>query len=68
MKPTPSIRKEQRTVDMATKQETTISVAGRHDPAIVHRARVVVDSVAAIVIADNLSMRFGTDYLQSVQE
>ncbi len=68
VKPTPSIRKEQRTVDMTTQQETTISVAGRHDPAIVHRARAVVDSVAAIVIADNLSLRFGTDYLQTLPE
>ena len=57
VKPTPSIRKEQRTVDMAKNRETTISVPGRHDPAIVHRARAVADSVTAIVLADLLSQR-----------
>ena len=56
VKPTPSIRKEQRTVDMAQGQETLLSVAGRHDPAIVHRARAVVDSVTALVIADLLAV------------
>ena len=36
---------------------------GRHDPAIVHRARIVQDAAAAIVLCDALAMRFGTDYL-----
>ena len=63
VKPTPSIRKEQRTVDMGENKETEISVAGRHDPAIVHRARAVADSVTAIVIADMLAQRFGTQFL-----
>lgn len=63
VKPTPSIRKEQRTVDMTTGQETTISVPGRHDPAIVHRARAVADSVTAIVLADLLAQRFGPQWL-----
>ena len=63
VKPTPSIRKEQGTVDMAENRETTISVAGRHDPAIVHRARAVVDSVAAIVLADLLAQRLGPQWL-----
>ncbi len=63
VKPTPSIRREQRTVDMAENRETAISVAGRHDPAIVHRARAVADSVTAIVIADLIAQRFGTQWL-----
>ena len=63
VKPTPSIRKEQRTVDLAEHKETAISVAGRHDPAIVHRARAVADSVTAIVIADMLAQRFGSEWL-----
>ena len=65
VKPTPSIRKEQRTVDMAAGRETTISVPGRHDPAIVHRARVVADSVTAIVLCDLISQRFGPDWLRA---
>jgi chorismate synthase len=63
VKPTPSIRKEQRTVNIAENQETTLSIDGRHDPAIVHRARAVVDSVTAIVVADLLAQRFGNEWL-----
>ena len=62
VKPTPSIFKEQSTVDLNKKEETTFKVEGRHDPAIIHRAAPVVDAVAAIVVADLLAMRYGTDY------
>ncbi len=64
VKPTPSIAKEQLTVDIDTKQNTTLAIKGRHDPAIVHRARIVQDAVTALVIADMLVGRFGTDYLR----
>lgn len=62
VKPTPSIFKEQKTVDISKNQNTNLSIKGRHDPAIIHRARVVVDSVVAIALCDILSLRFGTDY------
>jgi chorismate synthase len=62
-KPTPTIAKEQNTVDIRDKSNTTLIAHGRHDPCIVHRARVVVDSVTAIVILDLLSSRFGTDWM-----
>ena len=65
IKPTPSIFKEQRSVNLETMEETSLKIEGRHDPAIIHRARAVVDAVAAIVIADALTARFGTDYLTS---
>jgi prephenate dehydrogenase/chorismate mutase len=51
-KPTPSIAKEQRSVDLASMKNTTISIKGRHDPCIVPRATAVVEAVAALVIAD----------------
>ncbi len=63
IKPTPSIYKEQETVDFIQGENTTLQIAGRHDPCIVHRARVVVDSICAFVIADLLTGRFGTDFL-----
>ena len=63
VKPTPSIFKEQKSIDIAKNEETTIKINGRHDPAIIHRVRAVVDSVTAIAIADMLTARFGTDYL-----
>jgi chorismate synthase len=57
-KPTASIAKEQRTVDLSKKEDATIKVQGRHDPCIVPRAVVVVEAAAALVIAD-LSLRGG---------
>ncbi len=63
VKPTPTISMPQQTVDFKTGENVMISAGGRHDPCIVHRARVVVDSITAIVICDMLAGRFGTDYL-----
>jgi chorismate synthase len=48
---------------MKTGKATRLAVLGRHDPAIIHRARAVVDAVTAIAVADMLTVRFGTDYL-----
>ena len=62
VKPTPSIFREQESVDLASMQEKPLLLAGRHDPAILHRARVVVDSISALVLCDLLATRFGTDY------
>ncbi len=64
VKPTPSIFKTQQTVDFANGEESSITLKGRHDPAIVHRARVVVDSVTALCLCDMLSLRYGTDWLK----
>lgn len=63
IKPTPSIFKEQQTVDIRTGENKTLALKGRHDPAIIHRARIVVDSITAFVLADLLTMRYGTDFL-----
>lgn len=63
VKPTPSIAKEQQTVDFKTNAEKTLAVTGRHDPAIVHRARVVVECATAIALCDMLAARYGTDWL-----
>ncbi|MBR7132489.1 MAG: chorismate synthase [Clostridia bacterium] len=63
VKPTPTIGKTQNTVDFIAMQNTELSARGRHDPCIVHRARVVVDSITALVLCDILAGRFGTDWL-----
>lgn len=63
VKPTPSIFKPQETVDFMRGENATLTIQGRHDPAIIHRARVVVDSVVALVLCDALALRFGTDWL-----
>ena len=64
IKPTPTIFKPQATVDFGSMTETVLEPKGRHDPVIVHRARVVQDAAAAIVICDALAMRSGTDWMQ----
>ncbi|MBO7251845.1 MAG: chorismate synthase, partial [Oscillospiraceae bacterium] len=64
IKPTPTIFKAQNTVDFHNMTETTLEPKGRHDPAIVHRARIVQDAAAAIVLCDALALRFGTDWLK----
>lgn len=52
IKPTPSIYKEQDTINKQSKQAEKLIIQGRHDPAIIHRACVVVDSVLALAILD----------------
>ncbi len=64
IKPTPTIFLPQNTVDFKTMSETVLEPKGRHDPAIVHRARIVQDAAAAIVLCDALALRFGTDWLK----
>ncbi len=53
-KPTPSIAKEQDSVNLTTMEETKLVVPGRHDPCIVPRAVPVVEAAAALAIYDFL--------------
>ncbi|NLD82689.1 MAG: chorismate synthase [Clostridiales bacterium] len=64
VKPTPSIAQAQQTVNLQTGREETVRIAGRHDPAIVHRARAAVDGVTALTLCDLLAQRYGTDWLR----
>ncbi|MCH5299489.1 MAG: chorismate synthase [Ruminococcus sp.] len=54
IKPTPSISKEQATINLQTGNNDSLVVKGRHDPCIVPRAVSVVEAVAAIAIFDLL--------------
>ena len=54
VKPTSSISKEQKTVDLSKMEETTIQVQGRHDPCIVPKAVPVVEASVATVLVDHL--------------
>ncbi|MBQ7761731.1 MAG: chorismate synthase [Clostridia bacterium] len=60
IKPTPSIAQKQETIDFLNKKNTTLEVKGRHDPAIIRRACVVVDSACALVMCDLLASTYGT--------
>lgn len=52
IKPTPSIGKEQKTIDVKHQENTTLAIKGRHDPCIVFRATVVVEAMAALAMLD----------------
>jgi len=58
VKPTPSISKEQHTVDMSKMQETKIKIQGRHDPSIPPRIVPVAEAMVALVLVD-MMMRGG---------
>ena len=63
IKPTPSISQKQSTVNINTKENTVLEIKGRHDPCIVHRARVVVDSMVAIGVLDLCMQRYGYEWM-----
>jgi len=52
-KPTPSIAKRQKTVDLLKREDTFIEIKGRYDPCVVPRAVPVVEACLAFVIADH---------------
>ena len=52
VKPTASIGKAQKTVNIKTMKGEEIKIEGRHDPCIVPRVSAVVESITAIVILD----------------
>ena len=51
-KPTPSIEKEQDSVDLETGKDAKLTVKGRHDPCIVPRAVPAVEAAAAAALLD----------------
>ena len=64
IKPTPSIFKTQESVDYLSKENVDLKIQGRHDPCILHRARIVVDSVVAFGLLDLYMSRLAIKPLQ----
>lgn len=54
VKPTPSIGKAQRTVRLSRLEAEELTIHGRHDPCVAHRAAPVVEAVTAAVLLDML--------------
>lgn len=69
IKPTPSIAKKQHTINQSG-EEIEVQIKGRHDPIIVPRAVVVVESMAAITVLDLLlqNMTSKMDYLYKIYQ
>lgn len=57
VKPTPSIALEQKTVSLTERKSAVISIKGRHDPCIAHRAVPVVEALCALTLLDILPER-----------
>ena len=54
IRPTPSIQKPQKTVDLIKRENVEITVCGRHDACIVPRALPCVESAVAIALTDEI--------------
>ena len=59
IKPTPSIAQSQNTIN-SDNEEISITIKGRHDPIIVPRAVVVVESMAALTLVDALLLNMSS--------
>ena len=56
IRPTPSIAKEQDTVDLSSHADASLAITGRHDPCIVPRAVPVIESAAALAACEVLGI------------
>lgn len=61
LKPTPSIGKEQTTLNLETGETELLQIHGRHDPCIAMRAPVVIEAAVAIAVMDLYLEVFGYD-------
>ncbi len=66
-KPTPSIASVQQTVNSGSAENMDLSIRGRHDPIIVPRAVVVVESMVAFEAVDMLFINM-TSQLERIQK
>jgi chorismate synthase len=59
VKPTPTIDKQQHTIDKYTLENKTLAAITRRDPTIVARIWPVAENYTAMIILDNLLMHYG---------
>ncbi len=54
IKPTPSVSKEQKTVNLSTMKDSKLIIKGRHDPCVVPKAVPAVESAVTVTLADHM--------------
>ncbi len=59
IKPTSSIGLPQKTINKVTEQVEEVIIKGRHDPAIFHRAAIVIDAMSGLALLDLILIRKG---------
>ncbi len=64
IKPTASIGKPQKTVDLETMEETTMELIGRHDPCIVHRVIHVINAMTNYAVLEVITRKEGTKWIK----
>lgn len=64
IKPTASIGKPQKTVNIEIMEETTMNLKGRHDPAIVHRVIHVINAITNYAILDLILRTEGIQWIK----
>ena len=56
LRPTPSIARQQFTVDLTRRENAVLELQGRHDPCVVHRAVPVIEAAAALAACELLGI------------
>lgn len=64
IKPTSSIGKPQRTINIAEMKETLLELEGRHDPCIVHRAIHVINALTSYAVLEIITRSEGTSWIK----
>ncbi len=64
IKPTPTINTEVKTINLETNENVIHTFSGRHDPCIVQRAYVPIESVVSIAILDLIITNYGYHYFE----
>lgn len=59
LKPIPSIKTEQNTIDLNDFKNTKLTINGRHDCFVLNRAIIIIESIAAISTVDFYTERYG---------
>jgi chorismate synthase len=54
IKPTPSVGKTQKTINLSTMENASLTVKGRHDPCVVPKAVPAIESAVAITLVDHM--------------
>lgn len=67
IKPTPTISQNVKTINLNTKENVIHSFNGRHDPCIVPRAYVPIESVVSLAILDLILSNYGYDYFKKCE-
>ncbi len=57
VKPTPSIGKPQKSINLETKENIDLEIKGRHDPCLLHRVLPVIDALTKFVLVDLMMLK-----------